>query len=191
MHPGDALFTPGEPVDVLATPAAAPWMKISEAVDYLRAVAPTPRRAHPPGDHRAERPRHLLRPAIRDDRHRLPGARRKTALNSDSRLGRGLLDVARRGTARRPAGEHAATEERALQRAVAVHTAAAETRGLTRGVQPVEHAAVGLSTRESRSVSKPPNDLRVRMCSLTAISGPAFGSVSRCGATTRLTRSPR
>lgn len=41
MHPGDALFTPGEPVDVLATPAAAPWLKISEAVDYLRAVAPT------------------------------------------------------------------------------------------------------------------------------------------------------
>jgi len=40
MHPGDALFVPGEPVDVLATPAAAPWMKISEAVDYLRAVAP-------------------------------------------------------------------------------------------------------------------------------------------------------
>jgi hypothetical protein len=40
MHPGDALFTPGEPVDVLATPAAAPWLKISEAVDYLRAVAP-------------------------------------------------------------------------------------------------------------------------------------------------------
>ncbi|MCW2518484.1 MAG: beta-lactamase domain protein [Mycobacterium sp.] len=41
MHPGDALFTPGEPVEVLATPAAAPWMKVSEAVDYLRAVAPT------------------------------------------------------------------------------------------------------------------------------------------------------
>jgi hypothetical protein len=34
------LFVPGEPVEVLATPAAAPWMKISEAVDYLRAVAP-------------------------------------------------------------------------------------------------------------------------------------------------------
>jgi L-ascorbate metabolism protein UlaG (beta-lactamase superfamily) len=41
MHPGDALFNPGEPVDVLAAPAAAPWMRISEAVDYLRAVAPT------------------------------------------------------------------------------------------------------------------------------------------------------
>ncbi|MEA2870019.1 MAG: hypothetical protein QOE39_4734 [Bradyrhizobium sp.] len=41
MHPGDALFDPGEAVDVLAAPAAAPWMKISEAIDYLRAVAPT------------------------------------------------------------------------------------------------------------------------------------------------------
>ncbi len=41
MHPGDALFVPDEPVHVLATPAAAPWMKISEAVEYLRAVAPT------------------------------------------------------------------------------------------------------------------------------------------------------
>jgi L-ascorbate metabolism protein UlaG (beta-lactamase superfamily) len=41
MHPGDALFVPDEPVDVLAAPAAAPWMKISEAIDYLRAVAPT------------------------------------------------------------------------------------------------------------------------------------------------------
>jgi L-ascorbate metabolism protein UlaG (beta-lactamase superfamily) len=40
MHPGDALFVPDEPVDVLATPASAPWMRISEAVDYLRAVAP-------------------------------------------------------------------------------------------------------------------------------------------------------
>jgi L-ascorbate metabolism protein UlaG (beta-lactamase superfamily) len=40
MHPGDALFNPDEPVDVLAMPAAAPWMKISETVDYLRAVAP-------------------------------------------------------------------------------------------------------------------------------------------------------
>ena len=40
MHPGDALIVPDEPVEVLAAPAAAPWMKISEAVDYLRAVAP-------------------------------------------------------------------------------------------------------------------------------------------------------
>jgi L-ascorbate metabolism protein UlaG (beta-lactamase superfamily) len=40
MHPGDALFIPREPVDVLALPAAAPWLKISEAVEYLRAVNP-------------------------------------------------------------------------------------------------------------------------------------------------------
>jgi L-ascorbate metabolism protein UlaG (beta-lactamase superfamily) len=40
MHPGDALFIPQEPVDVLALPAAAPWMKIAEAVEYLRAVNP-------------------------------------------------------------------------------------------------------------------------------------------------------
>ena len=40
MHPGDALFIPREPVDVLALPAAAPWMKISEGVEYLRAVNP-------------------------------------------------------------------------------------------------------------------------------------------------------
>ena len=40
MHPGDALFIPREPVDVLALPAAAPWMKIWETIEYLRAVNP-------------------------------------------------------------------------------------------------------------------------------------------------------
>ncbi len=40
MHPGDSLFVPHETVDVLATPAAAPWMNAGEGVDYLRAVAP-------------------------------------------------------------------------------------------------------------------------------------------------------
>ncbi|OQS12904.1 MBL fold metallo-hydrolase [Nocardia donostiensis] len=40
VHPGDSLWVPPTPVDVLAIPAVAPWMKISEAVDYLRAVAP-------------------------------------------------------------------------------------------------------------------------------------------------------
>jgi L-ascorbate metabolism protein UlaG (beta-lactamase superfamily) len=41
MHPGDALYIPREPVDVLALPAAAPWMKLSEGVEYLRAVNPS------------------------------------------------------------------------------------------------------------------------------------------------------
>lgn len=40
LHPGDSLYIPYEKVDVLALPAAAPWLKIWEAVDYLRAVAP-------------------------------------------------------------------------------------------------------------------------------------------------------
>ncbi|MEV6274198.1 MBL fold metallo-hydrolase [Nocardia sp. NPDC051832] len=40
VHPGDSLWVPPVPVGVLAIPAAAPWMRISEAVDYLRAVAP-------------------------------------------------------------------------------------------------------------------------------------------------------
>ncbi|GAA4394108.1 MBL fold metallo-hydrolase [Tsukamurella soli] len=40
MHPGDALFVPDVPVDVLALPVNAPWAKISETIDYLRAVKP-------------------------------------------------------------------------------------------------------------------------------------------------------
>lgn len=40
VHPGDSLWVPPTPVGVLALPAVAPWMKISEAVDYLRAVHP-------------------------------------------------------------------------------------------------------------------------------------------------------
>ncbi|WP_330228225.1 MBL fold metallo-hydrolase [Nocardia sp. NBC_00508] len=40
VHPGDSLWVPPVPVGVLAAPAAAPWMRISEAVDYLRAVGP-------------------------------------------------------------------------------------------------------------------------------------------------------
>lgn len=40
LHPGDSLHVPTVQVDVLAMPAAAPWLKIWEAVDYLRAVHP-------------------------------------------------------------------------------------------------------------------------------------------------------
>ncbi|MDN5747671.1 MAG: MBL fold metallo-hydrolase [Pseudonocardia sp.] len=40
LHPGDAFPTPPAPVDVLFLPTAAPWLKASEAVDYLRTVAP-------------------------------------------------------------------------------------------------------------------------------------------------------
>jgi len=41
FHPGDAFTLPGQPVEVLAVPAGAPWMKLAEAVEYLRRVGPT------------------------------------------------------------------------------------------------------------------------------------------------------
>lgn len=37
-HPGDALLAPGEKVDLLLTPASAPWLKASEAIDFVREV---------------------------------------------------------------------------------------------------------------------------------------------------------
>lgn len=40
MHPGDAYVPAPDGVDVLLLPTGAPWLKVSEAVDYLRAVAP-------------------------------------------------------------------------------------------------------------------------------------------------------
>ena len=40
LHPGDALHVPARTPDVLALPTVAPWLKLSEAVDYLRAVSP-------------------------------------------------------------------------------------------------------------------------------------------------------
>lgn len=38
--PGDAFAKPAQAVDVLLLPIGAPWMKLSEVVDYVRAVAP-------------------------------------------------------------------------------------------------------------------------------------------------------
>ncbi|BAK38231.1 hypothetical protein MLP_52170 [Microlunatus phosphovorus NM-1] len=40
FHPGDAIEVLDERIEVLAIPAVAPWMRASETVDYLRAVAP-------------------------------------------------------------------------------------------------------------------------------------------------------
>lgn len=39
-HPGDALFVPRQDIDVLGLPMGAPWLKTSEAIDFLRAVGP-------------------------------------------------------------------------------------------------------------------------------------------------------
>jgi len=40
FHPGDAFTLPGPPIDVLAVPAGAPWLKLSEPIDYMREVRP-------------------------------------------------------------------------------------------------------------------------------------------------------
>jgi L-ascorbate metabolism protein UlaG (beta-lactamase superfamily) len=40
FHPGDAFTVPGRPIEVLAVPAGAPWLKVSEPIDYLRRVRP-------------------------------------------------------------------------------------------------------------------------------------------------------
>lgn len=40
-HPGDSLVVPQDsPVDTLFVPIHAPWLKVSEAIDFVRAVAP-------------------------------------------------------------------------------------------------------------------------------------------------------
>ena len=36
--PGDNFYAPGKAVDVLALPAAGPWMKTSEAVDFAKVI---------------------------------------------------------------------------------------------------------------------------------------------------------
>lgn len=38
FHPGDAFTVPDLPVRVLLAPVSAPWMKLSECVDFIRAV---------------------------------------------------------------------------------------------------------------------------------------------------------
>ena len=44
-HPGDALHVPDQLVDTLLVPVSAPWLKLAEAIEFVRAVAP--RRAFP------------------------------------------------------------------------------------------------------------------------------------------------
>jgi L-ascorbate metabolism protein UlaG (beta-lactamase superfamily) len=40
FHPGDALTLPDRPIEILAAPVTGPWQKVSEAVDFVRAVKP-------------------------------------------------------------------------------------------------------------------------------------------------------
>jgi len=40
FYPGDNFTDPGVPVEVLALPIGAPWLKVSEVIDYVMAVRP-------------------------------------------------------------------------------------------------------------------------------------------------------
>jgi L-ascorbate metabolism protein UlaG (beta-lactamase superfamily) len=40
LHPGDSWFVPSSPVHTLAVPIDGPWLKLSEAIDYVKAVGP-------------------------------------------------------------------------------------------------------------------------------------------------------
>jgi L-ascorbate metabolism protein UlaG (beta-lactamase superfamily) len=40
FHPGDALTVPEDPVGTLLLPISGPWLKLSDMIDYGRAVAP-------------------------------------------------------------------------------------------------------------------------------------------------------
>lgn len=40
LHPGDSFVLPGRAVDVLAVAIDGPWLKLAEAVEYVRAVGP-------------------------------------------------------------------------------------------------------------------------------------------------------
>ncbi|MEP6710643.1 MAG: MBL fold metallo-hydrolase [Candidatus Saccharibacteria bacterium] len=39
-YPGDSFTVPGKSVDTLALPVGAPWLKLSETIDFLTAVKP-------------------------------------------------------------------------------------------------------------------------------------------------------
>lgn len=47
-YPGDSFSVPGVPVEVLFVPVGGPWLKLAEAIDFVREVRPT--RAHPTHD---------------------------------------------------------------------------------------------------------------------------------------------
>lgn len=40
LHPGDAFTVPDATVSTLLLPVTAPWLKLAEVIDYVRAVAP-------------------------------------------------------------------------------------------------------------------------------------------------------
>jgi|SRR5581483_9566277 len=44
-HPGDSMFVPEQKIEHLLVPASGPWMKVGEALNFVRSVRP--KRAYP------------------------------------------------------------------------------------------------------------------------------------------------
>jgi hypothetical protein len=40
-HPGDSFHVPDGTVETLLVPTSGPWLKLAEAIDFVRAVNPT------------------------------------------------------------------------------------------------------------------------------------------------------
>ena len=40
FHPGDSFFIPDASVDILALPTSGPWLRVSDAADYVNAISP-------------------------------------------------------------------------------------------------------------------------------------------------------
>lgn len=40
FYPGDAFTHPGVPIEILAMPMIGPWMKLAEAIDWVKALKP-------------------------------------------------------------------------------------------------------------------------------------------------------
>ena len=40
FYPGDSYTNPGKPVDILTVPAAGPWCRVKDAIDYAKGVSP-------------------------------------------------------------------------------------------------------------------------------------------------------
>ncbi|MDO8429507.1 MAG: MBL fold metallo-hydrolase [Candidatus Daviesbacteria bacterium] len=40
FYPGDAFYNPGKQVEILALPVSGPWMKLAEAIDFAKKLAP-------------------------------------------------------------------------------------------------------------------------------------------------------
>jgi L-ascorbate metabolism protein UlaG (beta-lactamase superfamily) len=40
-HPGDSVFVPDEPIETLLVPAQGSWLKLAEAIDFVRAINPS------------------------------------------------------------------------------------------------------------------------------------------------------